>query len=340
MTTATDSFDDLCRQLSDRLSCVESALLCVRARAAYLLEFPATGRGKHPRLDPDPILVRPAASRAADLPFRAAAAQAAAVSPATIDALLSIGDAVQALPVATLDALRKSHLARWTRALRKLATAAFDGTRAALMERYFREEAAHLPSARANLKTALGLVRASKASGPIVATRRAKLLPNGCVTVRFGGYTVEVRLVEHGAGHAEVELVATKREEPQEPDEHPGARLVAAPPPPLEAASPEPRATGSVVTPIRRSGEAPSSAAPPPSHKPQRTESRMSEVGPFERRAQLEAALSSTIDAATWVGLSRKMLGLPGRPSLRVLPGGRSPTHGPAPPDDDGRSYF
>ncbi len=34
MTTATHSFDDLCKPLGERLSSVESALLCVRARAA------------------------------------------------------------------------------------------------------------------------------------------------------------------------------------------------------------------------------------------------------------------------------------------------------------------
>ncbi len=186
-----ETFLALCKELGNRISSTENALLCYRAYQAYLLEYPDTGHGKAKgKLDRDPS-------------FRKAAAAASGVAAATIDALLQVGRALLPLNKKAKTALASSSLSNSMRVLRKLATKEHDKDRASLITEFAKQEKTDPKSAMSSLKNKLGMAPVLKANVEarmVIKPESHYFLPGEHLDVKVGRYLFRVEVGEMASG--------------------------------------------------------------------------------------------------------------------------------------------
>ncbi len=186
-TEPKETFLELCQELGKRISSTENALLCYRAYRAYLREHPNTAHGKaRAKLGREPS-------------FRKAASKASGVAPATIDALLQVGKAIDPLSKEVKAALANSSLSRSMRVLRKLATKEHNGDRAELITEFAKQEQTNPKSAKTSLKNKLGMAGGVKESveARVVAKPESHfILPGEHLDLKVGRYLVRVEVGE------------------------------------------------------------------------------------------------------------------------------------------------
>lgn len=203
-----ETFADLCKELGHRTNSTENALLCYRAHQAYLVEHPDTARGKANKTDRDPKSIA----------FRTAAAEVSGVAPATIDALLQVGKAIDPLPSKTKAALVSSSLGNSMRLLRKLATKKYDKDRASLIVEFVGKEKIDTKSAMSNLKNKLGLRSAQRENVEAKMAIRPEshfFLPGEHLDVKVGRYLFRVEVGEIASGRIHLTAMALTGEKKQ-----------------------------------------------------------------------------------------------------------------------------